>query len=374
MMNHGTGTLVLLLALFSLSTSGCAWKMPFSGKKSKAVEPYADFRDIHGDPVPIGGGKVTVVSALRLRGYDRPALPRRPLPGRTFADPEVRMLSLLDVNHALPDYLEKRVNKELQGPGEKEWKRIVREIEKAGLDAPRRPSFQVAVDMNGTLPIRMGLVYDGNGHATAVFDRVGRLVRQWGGDAPTGELLSLVGQVRGGMLAGPQPVPGGGASRAVVIMERGGRALPGVSAAPAVVQQRQPAPLPPRTMATQAPPVVTTPNLPPSKLPQDDQAILTRLVKNGRILHFTGKQAVFAPFRAPTSLRRPAPFQDAAIESAIRARIASDPGLFGRRIEIRSREGSVSLSGDLRDLGVASSAVDTALAIEGVFDVAVRLD
>ncbi|MFQ3577943.1 MAG: BON domain-containing protein [Verrucomicrobiia bacterium] len=312
-------------------------------------------RDIEGSKTALGSGRVVVIHALRPTGLGIPAVPKRWIDGSILADPRVSMILVLDGSGKIPKLAEKSLAKRLQGTLTTERKRIAREAERAGLKPPKKDAYTVVLDLDSSLSLTLGLRSQKSGQAVGVYDGAGNLVQLWHEVPSSNAVLAAVdraktGQVPTSALTGSHPLASSSRPPRTPF-------TPADAAMPASLSV--PPSAPPRP----------TPAPARSEIASNDRTLLAQLVGNGTPKHFSGNRVTFEPKQRPAATYRPGPLDDAAIESAIRARMSADQGLRGRNIQVASREGSVTLTGDFRDLGVTAAALSTALGVPGVIDV-----
>ncbi len=329
--------------------------MPFfSSSENRATSAqFGDVRDIEGAKVDLGRGRTVVVHAVRPQGLGAPALPKRWIDGPTLADPELKMILLLDGDGKIPKLAEKTLAKRLNGTLTTERKRILREAERAGLKQPKKNTYTIVLDLNSSLSQTLGLRFAKSTQAVGVYDGAGQIVQVWPEVPSLNAVLTAVSRAKTG------PVPTSALSAAY-------------PPAPSNAPQRATS-----TLATVSPAQPSVPPLSPRPTPaparshmsDNDRTLLAQLVPNGSPKQFSGHLLAFEPKQRSAPNYRPGPLDDAAIESAARARMGADQGLRGRKIQVASREGIVTLRGDFRDLGVTAAALTTALGVPGVIEV-----
>ncbi len=351
-----------------------------------AILPAPDvrLRSVEGERLPIGRGQTVVVVSYLLTRADQarnakfPGGAVRPLPDRTLADPNVALVQILNGGDRIPQMFAKRIGKALIPKLKKEREYLAQEIAGAGFGNAERlakRSLYYAVDLNGELTRRLGLEHGRDGIATAVVDGSGNVVFSRAGGVRADELVAVLGRAREKGVTSHAAPPVRSPSVSVVSRRRVLESLTSSDSPPrgslpeplsAVNPQPepQPQPTPPQQQAS-----LKAGDTAPSKIKENDRALLSSLVSTGVPVMFTGRRAIFRSSKAPKFASPPGPFEDAAIEAEVRGRLEANPGLAGRKITVRSRGGIVELGGGLDDIGIAAAAINIVLTTFGVIEV-----
>jgi hypothetical protein len=333
------------------------WRGWFGGDDgaSRGPRTVIPLRDIENRKLTIGNGQLYVVAGATTRGLRSPAIAEGILPPNLLADPELRLLYIVDLDGRLPAALNSSIRRELAKVFSRERKRLEQAHRRLGLKRKPEDAISLLFDPEGETSRLLGLDYGKSTYAVAIFDRSGNRAWLCQGLPPRDELLKRLSAVKmGRVLRDPEH---SGSAEIIRVRERL------APAAPALV------------LATTQPPPAAPPPAPAGYAAARRRAEATaKNVSNGRLTRFAETMMSFVPARPTPRFGAPGALEDAAIASNTRAKMADIPGVNPRRMRIKSEMGAVTIEGLPAREELIAAAANAALAVEGVSEVRVVFD
>ncbi len=347
-----------LFGLLIAVTPACSvWHGFFGGDDgaSRGPRTVIPLRDIENRKLKIGDGDLYVVVGVTTRGLQSPAIPEGILAPNLLADPELRLLYIVDLDGKLPAAFNSSIRRELAKVLSRERKRLEQAHRRLGFKRKTEDAISLVFDPEGETSGLLGLGYGKSAHAVVIFDRSGNRAWSCQGLPQRNELLKRLSAVKMGRIVRDPEHPG--SPHVGELHQRPASATPAVG------------------RPTEQP----TPTAPYAK-PAGYAAALNRAeaiaknVPNGRLTRFAETMLSFVPARPTPRFGAPGALEDAAIASNARAKMADIPGVNPRRIRIKCEMGSVTIEGvPARDELIAAFA-SAALAVEGVAEVRVAFE
>ncbi len=342
-----------LLVVLVGGTPACSLWRSWFGNDEEAGQrsgTHIPLRDIENRKIKIGNGDIYCVVGATARGFQAPPIPRGILNPRLLADPELRLLYIIDLGGKIPAAFNSSIRRELAKVLSRERERLELAHQRLGLKRDSAKAINLVFDPDSHTSRLLGIDYGTSAQAVVIFDRKGNRAWSCQGLPSQHDLLKRLSAVKMGLPRDGAGQPAAyGWSHPHKRLER---------PAAAVVLHTSP-PIP----ADLPPPA---PGEPPARSRAES---IAKLVPNGRLSRFAETMVIFSPARPNRRAEVPGTIEDRAILSKTRANLIDIPGLNPRRVRLSCEMGVISLLNVPDKDALIAAATRAALAVDGVTEV-----